>query len=156
MSRYERFGTRSLVYSKWHRFYMNNAEPMIDLDAIEYCGMSRCSKPLVLIETAVDIGQANKPTTVLQSLSQESGILALCVLYRIADGTDRLTGCACERGSVVPGCQHGIDRFRVRKVGPGRPINGWKLLTPEDYRNRLTDVRMAHVAAEHTAWEDAA
>ena len=156
MSRYERHGTRSLVYSKWHRFYMDHAEPMIDLDAIEYCGMRGCSKPLVLIETAVDIGQLNKPTTVLRRLSEESGVLALCVLYRIAEGADRMSGCSCQPGALVDGCRHGIDRFRVRKVGPGSVVSTWKILTPEEYRDRLLRVRMDHVANSHTAWEEAA
>ena len=155
MSRYERYGVRSLVYSKWHRFYLGDAEPMIDLDGVEYCAERGCSKPLVLIETARDVGQASKATTVMRELAKQAGgIMALCVLYKIAEGVDPEKGCACEARQVDDDCSHGISRFRVRKAWPS-PSPLWVILTPEEFRDRLRTVRMHHIAAEHVAWESA-
>lgn len=157
MSRYERYGNRSLVYSKWHRFFMDDSEPMIDLDAIEYCAQRGCNKTLALIETARDIGQANKPTTVLRRLAESSQVLALCVLYKVAENADPAEGCGCQPGAVIPNCAHGITRFRVKRIWP--PPNGkaslWIIMSPESYRERLIQVRMNHIAAEHQTWEAA-
>jgi hypothetical protein len=156
VSRHERYGTRSLVYSKWHRFYLGDQEPMIDLDGVEYCGRKAgretCWKALALIETARDTGQAGKPTHVLADMAQRMGALGLCVLYRVDNGTDPLTGCLCEERREVDGCTHGIDRFRVRKIWPD-PVRLWTVMTPEEFRDRLRAVRMHHIAAEHSAWE---
>jgi hypothetical protein len=153
VSRYERYGTRSLVYSKWHRFYLGDGEPMIDLDGIEYCTERGCSKPLVLIETAVDIGQRMKPTTVLRNLAQQSGVLALCVLYTVTEGTDPAVGCGCQPTKVLDNCDHGITRFRVRRIHPPNPSQVWQRMTPEEFRDRLRRVRMDHVTNEHRTWE---
>lgn len=153
MSRYERYGTRSLVYSKWHRFYLGDAEPMIDLDGVEYCNERGCNRPLVLVETARDVGQANKPTTVLKRLAEQSGVLALCVLYKVADDVDHDSGCPCEPGSANPNCDHGITRFRVRRIYPPGAPRMWQVMTPEDFRDRLRTVRLNHVASEHKTWE---
>lgn len=155
MSRYERYGTRSLVYSKWHRFFLGDREPMIDLDGIEYCTERSCSRPLVLIETARDVGQASKPTTVLRRLAEQAGVLALCVLYLPAEGVDLESGCTCEHGRVNDQCSHGIVQFRVRRVWPPPENWQWQVMSPEEFRARLLQVRLSHVAAEHRAWEAA-
>ena len=153
MSRHERYATRSLVYSKWHRFYLGDSEQMIDLDGVEYCGVRGCNKPLCLIETARDVGQSNKPTSVMRELAKQAGgMLAICVLYRIAEGIDDQLGCACEPRNVDQTCNHGITRFRVRKVWPS-PVRKWTVMTPEEFRDRLRAVRMNHLAAEHHTWE---
>ncbi|HEX4103848.1 MAG TPA: hypothetical protein VHY21_25465 [Pseudonocardiaceae bacterium] len=152
----EKYGTRSLVYSKWHRFYLGDLEPMIDLDGIEWCPEKGCSKPLVLIETARDVGQANKPTTVLRQLADMSKVLALCVLYRVSETANSATGCACEPRKRITACDHGISRFRVRRVWPPPPKGGhrhWKVMTPEEFRDRLREVRMAHIDTEHRLWD---
>lgn len=158
MSRDERYGTRSMVYSKWHRLYLGSYEPMIDLDAVEYCPERGCSKPLVLIETARDVGQQVKPTTVLRNLASDSQTLALCVLYRISSGTDELLGCDCGNSrNMRVDCDHGICRFRVRRIWP--PPNpgssAWTSMDPEQFRDRLRAVRMSHIATVHAAWEAA-
>lgn len=146
MSRYERYGTRSLVYSKWHRYFLADDEPMIDLDAVEYC--RRCNVPLVLIETARDVGQANKPTTVLAQLAQQSSILAICVLFSV-DPSVGEDGCDCQPGRVGADCSHGVTGFRVRRVWP-KPDNwAWSVMTPEEFRDRLRRIRRDHLAAVH-------
>lgn len=155
MSRYERYGTRSLVYSKWHRFYLGDHEPMIDLDGVEYCAERGCFKPLALIETARDVGQPSKSTTVLRRLAEQSGVLALCVLYAIIPGTDEDVGCMCKRGAMLDDCQHGISAFRVRRVFPDPPAGhrGFYRMSPEQFRDRLRVVRTNHFATEHQLWE---
>ena len=149
MSRYERYGTRSLVYSHWHRFYMGDDEPMIDLDGIEYCSRKECREALVLVETALDVGQGFKATSVLERLSQQSGVMAICVLYRSTTPTPNEV-CGCREGLVNPDCDHGIDRFRVRRVWPDPTPFG--LMTPEQYRDRIREIRMAHLAMKHSTF----
>lgn len=152
MSRYEQLGVRSLVYSKWHRFYLGDAEKMIDLDGVEYCDRKGCNKPLLLVETAMDVGQNNKPTTVLRRLAQASGVLAICVLYTVAPDASEQHGCGCDENSILDGCTHGITRFRVRRVWPS-PVRMWTVLDPEEFRDRLRIIRLNHIASEHGAWE---
>lgn len=155
MSRYERHATRSLVYSKWHRFYLGDQEPMIDLDGVEYCNERGCSKPLILIETARDVGQWNKPTTVMRELAKQSGgLLALCALYTIDPEVNEQTGCPCEPNAVNEACNHGVISFRIKKVWPS-PARTWTVMMPEEFRDRLRMVRMKHIEVEHHAWEDA-
>lgn len=154
MSRDERFGTRSLIYSKWHRLFLGDTEPMIDLDGVEYCAEKRCNKALVLVETAMDIGQRNKPTTVMRELAKQAGgVLAICVLYKVTDGIDPAIGCPCKDSrDYDPACDHGITRFRVRRVWPS-PARLWTVMTPEEFRDKLRAVRMNHIAAEHHTWD---
>lgn len=150
MSRHERYGTRSLVYSRWHRFYMGDAEPMIDLDAIEYCHEKTCWKTLILIETALDKGQSFKNCTVLRNLAMESGKLAICVLYRSTSGTPD-TSCGCTEALISPDCDHGIDRFRIKRVWPD-PQKKFGIVTPEQFRDRIREIRINHMADEHRDW----
>jgi hypothetical protein len=80
----ERFGTRDLTFSKWHRPERHGGVlpewcSAIDIDFCEYCAF--CKKPLALIELARDVGQPSKPTTVLENLSRLSGVPAYCILY---------------------------------------------------------------------------
>ena len=82
MSLQERYGTRDLTFSKWHRPpNLPDFCSAIDIDFLEYCSV--CGKPLALIETARDVGQPYKPTTVLKRLSVVSGIPAYLILYKI-------------------------------------------------------------------------
>lgn len=150
MSRYERYATRSLVYSKWHRFYLGDNEPMIDLDGIEYC--PECNKSLALIETARDVGQGWKPTSVLYAHAESAQTLALCVLYSVSEDTDEQSGCDCQPDKVIDGCDHGISSFRVRRVWPRPKSRAWNRMSPEEFGDRLRLVRMNHLDAEHRLW----
>jgi hypothetical protein len=125
MSREERFGTRDLTYSSWHR----RAEPSnrnvltyIDLDAIEYC--HRCREPLALLELARDVGQTFKPTTVLKALAERADVPAYLVFYK-----------PDESGNIIG--------FRMRQVYPraGEFIS----LTPDEYAGFLVHLRSLHV-----------
>lgn len=80
MSEQERYGTRDQTFSRWHRYpTLPRWCKAIDLDFLEFCAF--CKRPLALIELAQDVGQETKPTTVLQQLSQMSGVPAYCILY---------------------------------------------------------------------------
>lgn len=110
MSRDERFGTRDLTFSRWHRYALPDRVTAIDLDMIEYC--QRCRMPLCLIETARDIGQDAKSTLVMSRLAQTANVVAVCILYTPSGE------CSCRRDRKVPGCRHGIEKARFRRVYP--------------------------------------
>ena len=111
MSRDERYGSRDLTFSRWHRYALPDRVTAIDLDMIEYC--QRCRMPLCLIETARDVGQDSKNTLVMSRLAQAANVVAICVLCT-PDGTD----CRCDRRRKSPGCSHGIEKVRFRRVYP--------------------------------------
>lgn len=86
MSLKERYGTRDLTYSTWHRTLPNHIS-YIDIDCCEYCNF--CKAPLALIETAIDVGQAFKATTIMKRLAVKMGIEAWIVLYKL-DGDKKI------------------------------------------------------------------
>lgn len=110
MSRDERYGSRDLTFSRWHRYALADRVTAIDLDMIEYC--QRCRMPLCLIETARDVGQPAKATIVMSELAQAANVVAICVLY--TPGNE----CICRRNRKIPGCEHGITEVRFRRVYP--------------------------------------
>jgi len=120
MSRDERYGSRDLTFSTWHRYALADRVTAIDLDLIEYC--QRCRMPLCLIESARDVGQASKPTAVLRELAQIANVVALCILYT-PDGTI----CTCKSGRRIIGCTHGVSAFRLRRIHPiDEPFETWQ------------------------------
>ena len=120
MSRDERYGTRDLTFSRWHRYALPDRVTAIDLDMIEYC--QRCRMPLCLIETARDVGQPGKSTIVMSELARAANVVAICVLYT-PDGTV----CRCERRSRDTQCSHGIGQVRFRRVYPlDEPFEIWQ------------------------------
>lgn len=119
MSMHERYGRRDLTYSSWHRT-LHPSLHWIDIDAVEYCAV--CKEPLVVIETAQDVGQAFKPTTVLRNVARRMGVPGYLVFYKANDGT--------------------VERLRVRKVWPQyEPV---AVMTPEDYEAWLLAIREHH------------
>lgn len=124
MSLRERTGYRDLTYSRWHRL-LADLDPVdaslhyVDVDAAEFCSV--CKEPLALIETARDVGQSWKPTTVLARLAARAGLPAYCVLYRTS-----------EREQIIG--------FRVRTL----PTGSWVSMNPWEYRDFLRDLRRQH------------
>lgn len=119
MSHDERYGTRDLTFSRWHRYALPDRATALDLDMYEYCRV--CRTPLCLIETARDVGQAGKATIGMAELARSADVPAICVLYT-PDGA-----CRCEWRRKVPGCHHGITRARVRGVFPvDEPFELWQ------------------------------
>lgn len=144
MSRHERFGSRDLTYSKWHRYALDDNITMIDLDGLEYC--RRCSMPLALIEVARDVGQAVKPVTVLKRLASTANVLALCILY-----TPSSEPCTCGSAGRTPGCQHGITAMRIRQIHP-KERKLWTQMTPGEYAGWLHTLHDNHRRAVCQSW----
>lgn len=133
MSLHERWGTRDLTYSRWHRpesisRYIPAADAlrldMIDLDAIEVC--HDCRQPLMLLELARDIGQPYKATTILRELALRANAPAALCFYTV-DGS------------------HDIARFRIRSVQPPNPHE--HIVTPVQYARWLHSLRTRHSCA---------
>lgn len=121
--RQEKYGTRDLTYSKWHRT-LDDELTYIDLDCIEYC--ADCKHPLVLIELARDVGQSYKATTVMRNLASKAGLPAYLVFYRVSNG------------DLGP-----IDLFRVKQVSPTFDQEQRKM-TPDEYSQFLRSFRGQH------------
>jgi hypothetical protein len=104
---------------------------MIDLDAslwIEYEGWNR--EPLVLIETAIDVGQSRKPATVLQCLARRANLPAYVVLYTPMAGLK----------NPADSSASDIVRFRVKRLWPD-PESEWRRLSPWQWCRELEGVR---------------
>jgi hypothetical protein len=122
MSRLERTFLRCTAYSRWHRTLSADLS-MVDLDAVEYCAL--CRRPLAFIETARDLGQTFKPTTITQAVAAAHRAPALCVLYHLTAAGQ-------------------IDRFRVREL----PSGPWRILSPDQYAAYLRRLRDRHACRD--------
>ena len=129
MSDQERYGTRSLLYSAWHRpdrmqrfvdARTAQSMAMIDIDGCEFDKAT--GAPLVLVETARDVGQGHKNYRVTRALAMRAGIPAIVVLFQPnADETD-------------------IDGFRVRLVAP-TVESTWTRMAPDEFARYLLALR---------------
>ena len=129
MSRYERYETRDLTFSRWHRYALNDRVTAIDLDMVEYC--RRCRMPLALIETARDVGQGRKTTAVMNEVARLLNVVAWCVLYTPTDKP-----CRCNGRFRIDGCVHGISVMRVRQAYPNDDrFQPWR---PAEFAAHLT------------------
>jgi hypothetical protein len=144
MSRDERYGTRDLTFSRWHRYALAARIKAIDLDMIEYC--QRCRMPLCLIETARDVGQAGKNTLVMRELAHAANVVAVCVLYTPDGG-----GCLCTSRQRITDCTHGISKVRFRRVYPiDEPFQHWHAFELAAWLTMLHD-NHEQVACRHRA-----
>lgn len=130
MTLQERSGERDLAYSRWHRpesigrfLPRTQARTLtaIDVDSIEVC--QACSRPLMLLEVARDVGQTFKPTTILVELARRSDVPAALVFYLAGPDGD-------------------IARFRVRQLAPNRTRE--LVLYPREYAAWLQSLRERH------------
>lgn len=128
MSRHERYGSRSLTYSRWHRALPDHVT-MIDVDGLEYC--RRCRAPLAVVETARDVGQAVKPAIVLRSLAKAAGIPAYVFLYTVDE--------AAELREDWPAA---ITSFRVKRVHPNE--TDYQRFDPDEVAKRLAALHEQH------------
>lgn len=127
------------AYSAWHRAnslrrFVGEGDArktsMIDLDAIYFCEYSEVGRiPLVLVESAVDVGQKAKTATVLKNLARMAGIPAYVVLYK----PDR------KRNPDDPRWPD-IQSFRIKRLWP-KPDRDWRLLTPRQFAEGLLAAR---------------
>lgn len=135
----QRFPITDRAYSAWHRRFsiarfvgIEKAQllSMIDLDAALYVEYDdRTKEPLALIETARDVGQDWKSTSVSLRLARRSRLPAYCVLY----------GCANDPNPADPRYLD-IATIRVRRVWP-RPEPQWRTLTPSAWAEALLEIR---------------
>jgi len=133
MSRDERYGSRDLTWSRWHRYTFGSDATMIDLDAIGYC--DKCKAPLYIVEATKDVGQ-RKATTIAERVAQGLGVSGWLVMYSPGEP------CVCRSTAMVPGCQHGIVRMRVRRFWPDpSPL---VRATPKALALALQEIRHQH------------
>jgi len=130
MSKRERMGERSLIYSQWHRqehiasLLQSDRKAwllaMIDLDDIEYCPF--CHEVLALIETTLATGR-EKSTTITKSLAASANKPAYLVYYK-----------PTEAGN--------IEQFQIQQCWPIQ--TELKEITPEQYASFLFSLRVKH------------
>ena len=143
MPQEERYGTRSLVYSTWHRGqsigrFMEPARArllaQIDMDHhlwVEYDDGTK--EPLALIEEGEDVGQTHKTATVTQNLARRSSLPALLVLWEPSDEPN-------PANTKWPD----IERFRIMRLWP-KPEKEWRTLSPREYAEVLLKMRDCQV-----------
>jgi len=119
VSREERFGTRDLTYSAWHRT-LDDDLTYIDIDGLEYC--RRCRAGLALLELAQDVGQAFKATPVIRKHAEAAGIPAYLAFYK-------------PNGK-------GVESFRIAQLWP--KYTDLIVMTPAEYADFLRGLRSAH------------
>jgi hypothetical protein len=141
MSQEEIYGVRDLTYSIWHRrdstrrfVGIENAQllAMIDLDVCLYIEYDdRTKEPLVLMETAQDVGQAFKAFTVTKKLAMRCvPILPAYVLLYTLD----------TKKNPANINYFDIASFRLKCVWP-KESPEWLIYTPVKYANWLLKLR---------------
>jgi hypothetical protein len=103
---------------------------VIDVDHalwVEYADGTK--EPLMLIESALDVGQDRKATSVIRHLAERANLPAYTVLY-----TPAVHANAGDRRVAD------IERFRVRRVWPDAKLE-WRTLTPQQWAERLLVIR---------------
>lgn len=139
--RQELTGERDLTYSRWHRL-LSHEHTMIDLDAVEYCHIGGCYKPILFVETARYNGRP-KGVTVLRNVAAAANVKAICVLYTLSSEL-----CECKPSSALAECGHGIESFRVRRVFPDEQQES-TVLTPQQFAASLLANRYEHLRHAH-------
>lgn len=103
---------------------------MIDLDASLYVEFDQDEKePVALIETARDVGQPYKCTTVTARLAKLAGLPCCCVLYTLAEDEN-------------PADPNWLDIawFRIGRLWPN-PEPEWRVVSPQEWAEALLRVR---------------
>jgi hypothetical protein len=94
---------------------------------VEYDGASK--EPLALIETARDVGQPWKASSVTVALARRARLPAYLLLYRPS-----------EAANPADPRQPDIAQFRIRRLHP-RPDKEWRTLTPGEWARALLRIR---------------
>jgi len=139
MTQEERYGTRSGTYSAWHRrkstqrfIGIENAQllAMVDIDVslwLEY--EENTKEPLAIIETAKDVGQKYKTTTVARNLAIRAHLPCYTVLFTES-----------EKRNPADHNYFDIEEFRIKELWPNRE-NGWTILKPKKWAEKLLEIR---------------
>jgi hypothetical protein len=139
----EKYGNREaeMIYSVWHRrestkrfigweratvLSMINADQPITIwcEYIEPTYM-----PVAILETALDIGQTNKPAMVTTKLVEMPPRRAYTVLFKISK----------EKNPADPNYAD-IESFRLKRLWP-YPEEGWHTMNPKEYAEWLWQLR---------------
>jgi hypothetical protein len=135
----ERYGTRDLSYSAWHRaasirrfigWERAQLLSMCDADSMMWLEYHHQTKePLALIEAAIDLGQDHKSATAITRLAKRARIPAYLVLYQRAS-------------QVNPADSRSLDvsGFRVKRLYP-RAETRWRQVRPDEWANALLQIR---------------
>lgn len=139
MTQEERYSTRDRSYSAWHRrastkrfvgWEKAQLLAMIDLDVSLYIEYDDGTKePLALIETAVDVGQNHKSTTVTRKLAERANLPCFLVLYTLTTNLN-----PADRK------HKDIHQFRVKRMRP-KEEKEWRVLTPQQWAETLLSLR---------------
>lgn len=131
---------RDLTYSAWHRRQstarfvgIEKAQTlaMIDCDVVCFVEYDdRTKVPVALIETAIDVGQKVKPSSVTKNLAKMAGIPAGVLLYTQSDNPN----------PAYPKHKD-IESFRFQQIWPAPLGNDWQLLTPSEWAQKLLAMR---------------
>lgn len=144
MAQEERYGSRDLTYSAWHRRL--SLKRFIGIEAAQTCAMidtdaqtwveceDQTFRPLMLVETARDVGQAHKNGTLLKNEASRGepcgeDIPAYIVLYKPSDEMN-------PANKAWPD----VERFRVKRLWP-EPETEWETLSPQEWAKRIIEIR---------------
>lgn len=139
MAQEEKYGSRDLTYSVWHRRLstrrfvgIEKAQTLAMIDAdvgvwVEYDDDNKM--PLALVETARDVGQNHKTATVTANLARMANIPAYVVLYSHASTNN-------PAGNEWPD----ISAFRIKRLTPN-PDMVWRTITPKEWAEALVKIR---------------
>ena len=139
MAQEEKYGSRPPEYSVWHRRLstrrfvgIESAQrlAMIDIDVCPWVEYDDDTKePLALIETAQDVGQDRKISTVTARLAKRANIPAFVLLYRLS---------ATPNPADV--AFHDIASFRYQRLHPKVSLR-WVHCTPKEWAEVLLRIR---------------
>jgi len=145
MAQDERYGTRDLTYSAWHRHLstqrfigIEKAQllAMIDIDVAVFVEYDEETKqPLALVETARDVGQSYKCATITRNLAIKAGIEAFVLLYKPS-----------VKANPADANWPDIDSFRIKRIAPTYSED-WIIKTPQQWAECLITVRSRGSAA---------
>lgn len=139
MAQAEKYHTRDQSYSAWHRIpslsrYIPHAQAMgagmIDLDGAMYVEYEDSTKtPLLLVETAIDVGQNYKTATVTRKLAVMANLPAIVLLYALSE-------------KVNPKAPEYFDLtgFRVKMLTP-RFDTEWVKQSPQEWAETIVKLR---------------
>ena len=154
MSRHERYTRRDRTFSIWHRYSCFSGADMVDVDAMEYCKKCKPARILLLVESARDVGQLNKPVTAMRGLAAQANCPAVVLLWKPSASWRQPSGdfanCLCDAFKrVTPGCDHGVESFRGKRVYP-EVDHRWRTLTPLAVASWIDGIHQGHLQQMHS------
>lgn len=135
----ERYGTRDLSYSAWHRpasirrfvgWEQAQLLSMVDADCVLFLEYhERTKEPLALIEAAIDVGQEYKAATAITRLARRARIPAYLVLYQRS----------AEPNPADPRMAD-VSAFRIKRLYPRAEMT-WRTVPPAQWAAAILRIR---------------